>query len=226
MTLVQYPTQANLPGLGFGIKWTVEFFNMPSAVAVSGASIDLAYAATPLHTFELTYNFLRDQYGAAPLIPSVGQSEFKALMGFFMAVGGSAGRFTFLNPDDYTMTLQPLGTTDGVTSIWQIVRTLGTGAYAGSDGTEPVGVVDTTQPVSVYLNGALVSSSVYAIVTTSPCNQLVQFIAPPTSGQSVEISCSYLYYCRFLENSLSFEKMYNDVWNATKVVIQSCRAGA
>ena len=80
MPLPVYPDRSVLPGLGFGVKWSPMFVNMPTAVASNGAEIDLGLAQYPLHEFELNYKFLHDwsaRSGAEAL-------EFKTLMGFFL----------------------------------------------------------------------------------------------------------------------------------------------
>lgn len=238
MTLAIYPPASDLPGLGYGVHWTVDFFNQPSAVAVSGASIDLALASTPLHTFELIYNFLRDGPIGSPLAAQLpasntyGTSEFRDMLGMFLSQQGSVGRFLFANPDDNFAVGQLIGTGNGSQQTFQIVRTLGSTAISFSyTGTEPVGYVDTvTSTPVVYGNTGsgpvVIPGSAYTISQTTPVNQTITFIGPPASGEIITMDFNYLYYCRFVGNSLTLEKMYNRVWMAQKVTIQSCRQGA
>ncbi len=206
---------ALLPGLTYNVNWAPEFFNMPSAIAASGASIDVALASAPLHTFELKYNFFRDY-----LAPS----EFKQMMGFWLRLGGTVGRFLFLNPDDNKVVGQAVATTDGVLSTFgPIPRTFGVGANSG---TEPVGALDLTATVNVYLNGVLQDPATYQLLTSAPCNQQVKFLSTPGAGLAISMDFSFFYYCRFADNQATFEKFMDKLWQLSKVSIQSCRAGA
>lgn len=233
MTLPIYPPAPDLPGLGYSVFWTPEFFNAPSAIAVSGASIDLALASTPLHTFELIYNFVRDgtplPAGGHPAFYS--NSEFKELMGFFLQMQGTPGRFLFSNPDDYFVTSQYVATANGTDrNYFPIQRRFGGGAHQFV-GTEPVGYVDTSNTVNVYLDTGggpvlKVYGVDYTIDQTMPCNQRIQFTNPPANGAVISIDCQYFYYCRLLDNKVTFEKYLNGIWRVQKVTIQSCRQGA
>jgi len=205
-----YPT---LPGLGFSVLWEPQFSNMPTAKSASGAELDLALAANPLHMFTLTYNFLRDR---------LGNLEFKTLMGFFLALNGNVGRFLFKNPDDCSVTQQAIGTTDGVAHTWQLVRTFGD---ANNSGTEPVGYVDLTQPFNVYFDGILQTPDTYTVAQTAPVNQELVFVGTPAAGHVITVDMTYFYYCKFSTANLSFEKFMHQLWSVKKVEIQSNRAG-
>lgn len=210
-----YPN--DLPGLAFDVTWSPQFFNLPTQTAASGADIDLALAAYPLHTFELTYAFLRD----GDIAP--GTSEFKRMMGFFLALGGTVGRFLFRNPDDNSVQGQVIGTTDGVNHLFgPLVRTFGT---EDASGTEPVGYLDLTKPFKLYLDGVWQDPSTYTIITTAPVDQQIQFNGVPTAGQVMTVDMSYFYYCKFADNASTFSKFLDQIWELQKITIHSCRAG-
>jgi len=205
----------NLPGLAFNVKWMPTFYNMPTQITASGAQIDLAYADTPTHEFELIYEFLRD---------GLGQNEFKRMMGFFLRLGGTVGRFLFKNVDDYQTIAENVGTTNGTSTLYgPIKRTFGSGDNVGI---EPIGYVDTTSPVRVYLNGVEQSSSIWELDQSTPGNIMIKFFAAPSASQVITIDCSYFYYCRFADNISSFEKFMNQLWQLSSIRIQSCRPGA
>lgn len=215
-----YPT---LPGLGYNVKWSPVFFNMPTETADSGADIDLALASTPLHDFELVYDFLRDR--SLPNFLTGGRNnEFRTLFAFFLQLQGTVGRFFFKNPDDHRVTQQAIGTTDGVNSVFgPLVRTFADGPYSA---TEPVGGVDTTKPFNVYLNGVLQDPVTYSVLTGTPLNQQIKFASTPTAGQSIAVDMSYYYYCKFKESTYTFEKFLDRLWLIQKVTLHSCRQGA
>ena len=212
-----YPDASLLPGLAFNVKWTPQFAFMQSQTTDTLADIDLSLAATPIHEFELTYEFLRDgsSWGA-------GSAEFRTMMGFLLLINGPPGRFFFKNPDDYTVTGQAIGTTDGTTNVWNIVRTFGYGANVGS---EMVGGVDTTQTVNVYLDGVLQSPSSYSILTVTPGQNQLQFAATPASGHAITMDFNFFYYCKFPE-AVTLEKFLNRVWAISSIKLRSCRPGA
>ncbi len=221
MALPIYPDRSVLPGLGYSVKWSPVFFNMPTQTTASGADIDLALAQYPLHDFELTYEFLHD-WSHRSLAES---REFRTLMGFHLMLGGTAGRFLFKNDDDCSVTQQYIGTGDGVTSTFVLQRTFGAGGYSG---TEPVGFVDLTQPFNVYLNTSAdaLGTGEYYVDTSSPVDQLLVFSTPPSLGQKVAVDMSYLYYCKLGANSLTFEKFMDRLWLLNKIQLHSCRPGA
>lgn len=219
MTLPTYPV--GFPGLAFPVKWTPQFFNAPTAIAATGAAIDIGLAATPLHNFELTYAAVRDTT-AAP-------SEFQQLMGFFLKIGGRIGRFGFHNPDDYLATAQVLATADGTTTVYGPLQR----QFGVVGASEPIGILDltvySTFPTlfaAVYLNGVLQAPSTYDWITTTPCNQQVSFHSAPGAGVVITVDLAYLYYCRFAEDIQTFEKFVDKWWMVSQVKLQSCRAGA
>ncbi len=218
MTLPFYPIALTvLPGLAPTVRWSPVFFNQ-SFKAQNGASIDIQLASTPLHNFEVSYNFLRD-------IGRANSPEFRIMLGFWMAIGGSAGRFLFQNPDDQSVTTQTIANGDGVTTAFTAIRTIGTSLGYG---TEPVGQWITTLPYNVYVNGVLkTAGSDYTINTAQPVNSTIVFSsAPPVGVNNITADFSYAYYCRFADDSLTFEKFIDQIWSAQSVKIQSCRLGA
>lgn len=214
-----YPT---LPGLTYDTTWSPTFYNMDTDKTVSGADIDLGIAQYPTHDFELTYAVLRNDFFGD--LNTYGGPEFKAMMGFFLMIGGTLGRFLFTNPDDNSVTAQPEFTTDGTTSVYgPVIRTFGTPVYNGS---EPVGVIDTGSTFNVYFDGVLQNPSTYTVLTGDPCNQQIQFHSTPTAGKAVTVDMTYFYYVKFPENTNTFRKFMNQLWSLEKVTLHSCRPGA
>jgi uncharacterized protein (TIGR02217 family) len=223
MTLPLFPLPIGLgPGGSTYVKWSPVFFNQ-SQKTVSGASIDVALASTPLHNFEFVYGFLRDQglLGA----PTFTGSEFKAVMGFFLSTGGSLGRFRFTNPDDNTVLAQPIGTGDGVTDVFTIVRTYGDPSVAVY--TEPVGWTHTTGTLNVYYNGGLRANGTdYVIDNSFPGSSRLSCMTTPNLASPITIDMTYDYYCKFTDDTMTHEKFISQLWTIGSVKIQSCRVGA
>lgn len=212
-----YPGQDLLPGLAFNVKWTPSFVNMPTDTSASGADIDLALAQYPLHDFELTYEFFHDWSSR-----SVRESqEFKTMMGFFLALGGTAGRFLFKNPDDCRVSKQPLS---GLPGTAPFVRSFGANGYFG---VEPVGCIDMNEQFTVYVTDSSGNTNTASSVggdLSTPGFQTIT--ADPDPGSVVSVDMSYYYYCKFDTNNVTFEKFMDRLWLTNSVKIHSCRPGA
>lgn len=215
MSLPVYPS---LSGLTFPIKWIPRFYNMKPQTTASGADIDLGLAANPLHDFELQYDFMRS---------SQGQVEFQTLMGFVLQMAGNPGRFLFSNPADNSVTGQAIGTGDGTTTTFTLVRTFGAGGFSGS---EPIGYVNSSS-LKVYDNGVLKNppgpGQDYSLSQTTAGAQTITFTSyTPASGHSITADFSFWYYCKFPSDAQEFDEFLNQLWTAQKVLIHSCRPGA
>jgi len=222
MALPIYPVYQ---GLTYDVKWSPVFF-VNTQKTQSGASVDVALASTPLHQFELVYNFLRD---SGPLGNALFTgSEFKGMMGFFLSLQGSGGRFLFDNPDDDNVTSQVIASSaqsDGVTDAWPLIRTFGDNTVG--TGTEQIGQIHTPGPTTnVYYNGVLKTLSVdYVFDTTIPGQNMLSLINIPPAGQPITMDYSYRYYCKFQDPTLTFNKFLSQVWALQSVKIESCRPG-
>lgn len=219
MPLPVYPGPQLLPGLTYSTKWTPAYFNQ-TATAASGADVDVGIALYPIHTFELTYAFLRDgpRWGDA-----LSALEFRTLMGFYQMMAGSRGRCLYRNPDDYRVYQNLIGTGDGETVTWTITRQFGANGYSA---VEPVGQVDTAAGVNVYLadSATPVDPTLYAIDTTSPVANTITFDTAPAAGAAIRIDMQFYYYCK-LPDAGTFEKFMARLWEINTVTLKSCRPG-
>jgi len=200
-----------------GLTYTVTkrpIWSTGSSRAGSGRTIRVGYYSVNLWEFELKYDFLPDRVGGTTA------NDLKALEGFFLlpAISGGLGGFLFDDADDDTVAGQIVGTTDGVNTTWTIVRQFATGSAL-----EPVGMVDTTRTVTVYLDGVPQSSASYDIVTSAPVNQQLRFHAAPSTGQVVTMDFSFFFYVRFQDDKLDFVKFVEKLWQQDKIVLESLR---
>ena len=110
-----------LPASSVNLDWTVTkapTFQTRVQRAVSGRELRALDYPYPLWQFSLGYEFLRDNIAA-------GYTELQALMGFYLSCRGAFGTFLYADPTDDKVTGQPIGTGDGSTTVFQLVRTLG-----------------------------------------------------------------------------------------------------
>lgn len=205
-----YPTLQ----LGFSVMKRPLWGNSVST-AGSGREVRLGYWEFPLWEWDLTYEYLPDYPGNG-----ITPSDLKTLMGFDLATQGLLLPFLFLDPDDNVVTAQPIGTTDGLTTIFTVFRTYG---IAPNVGTEPVGYLNMAQTFNVYLNGVLQSPSSYTVLQTLPVNQQIKFNAAPSAGQVITVDCSYYYYSRIGDDKIDFEKFLHQLWLLKKITLRSLR---
>lgn len=111
MSSLVYP--ANLPGLTFGSTRS-PVFNTGLQQALSSKESAIAYQQYPMMEFELQYEFLRDD---------ITPSQFQALVGLFMAVGGKYDSFLYVDPVFNTVVNMQFGVTDGTTLTYQTTAT-------------------------------------------------------------------------------------------------------
>lgn len=203
-----------LPGKSPKVDWATEFFNLDTQKAPNGAQVDLGLADTPLHTFTLNYNFMRDDFGFR---------EEMLFRGFFGAMRGNLIRFQFPFEKDFQVKRQKIGTTDGSTRIYTLTRTYGVGEASWS---EPIGYVDKTQPFNLYLGTTWQDPRDYTIDTTIPAKQQVIFGGVPTGGQDIFVDMNYNYYCKFEDPKLTLSQFLRMISSGEGIVLQSCRPGA
>jgi uncharacterized protein (TIGR02217 family) len=229
MSNLIYP---NLVGLAFNVVRRPKG-NTSVETHVSGRETRLGYWTYPMYEWDLTYSVLRD------FIPCPGftiPSELKRLEGFFLAVQGSLLGFYFQEPDDDHVVGQYLGTGDGTTTDFLLVRTWGDPTYTSPPSaglpfnsatvTEPVGDIDPA-PSVFYLNGLQQLAGAYTIKKPSPYNSSVSFVTAPAAGVVVTADLWYYFYVRFKDDTLDFEKFSGPpgagFWMIKKLTLVSLR---
>lgn len=216
MTIFIYPDPTPvMPTLnGFSVHKKPTFASV-LAEAVSGRAVMGTNAAFPLWDFELTYEVLRSQ--TQNRVPDTYYSpnvEFEAIASLFLACAGSYGRFWYDDPTDNSRTAQVIGTSDGVSLTWQIIRTYGIGSVSF---TEPVGGLNDSLPYTFYDNGSPVA------VTLANNNRTITFAAPITAGHLITGDFSYYFYCRFLEDGADFEQFMHNLWSLRTLRFRSVK---
>jgi len=174
-----------------GLTWTVvktPTFNTDIQESLAGREVRLQNFRNPIWEFTLSYEYLfndprsRDENQQTPL---------ETLIGFFLARGGQFDDF-LLNESDLTgraedsvYTGQPMGTGDGITTNFQLVRNVGGFAEAVQN---PMG-----QAATVYVAGTLKTANVDYFIS----NGMVSFLVPPPAGQAVTADFVFLHRVRF-----------------------------
>jgi uncharacterized protein (TIGR02217 family) len=192
-----------LPGQGFLVEKT-PVWSTTVRVAASGRQVRASQVSTPTWRFKVAYEVLRDR-------PS--QAELQRLYGFFNTRCGQLGSFYYYDPGDNAVAGQPVATADGVTTTFQLVRTVDAG-----------GVSPFTEPVYV-LNGApsvLVNGQPATGWSVGDYGQ-VSFSTPPAENAAISWSGSFLYWCRFSQDTLSPAQQVQSLWSLDGLQFESVK---
>ena len=191
---------------------------------VSGREVRDPQYVNPIWNFEITFSGL----DSGAVDRGLGAASLQTLMGFYLQMQGQYGSFLFYDPTDFQVSAQAFGTGDGVTTTFQLARSLGgflepivaplvaSGTIAFGGGQPSVSAA---APV-ITAAGATVSASNYSI--SSP-GGIVTFTTAPASGAALAWSGSYAFLCRFDADDMDFEQFMAAIWRAESVKLRSLR---
>ncbi len=207
-----------------GLTWDIvktPTFNTEIQESLAGREVRVQNFQNPIWEFTLHYEYLlndprfRDDTEATPL---------EALVGFFLARGGQFDDF-LLNESDLTNRLedsvysgQPVGTGNGVTTNFQLLRNVGGFMEAVQN--------PANQTATVYLNGtAKTQGSDYTIA-----NGLVTFTTAPPNGAAITADFTFLHRVRFHSGTsrsgkegIEFSNFYYQLYECKEVQLISVR---
>lgn len=171
----------------------------------------------PQWTFELTYEFLRDSPPANPGDPANpnGYSELEQIAGFYNARGGSFDSFLLDpgmltgDPDASTVTGAPVGTGDGVTTVFYLLRNCG-------------GFLDEVQapvgPVVISVDGVVAATG-----WTPGANGAITFGAAPASGAVITWDGAWQWPVCFAEDSLGLEQFMYQLYDLKTLKLEQVK---
>lgn len=194
MSNAVFPT---LPGLAWNVVRQPEFKTRVQK-SVSGREIRLAFMSSPMYTFKMSYNVLRQ---------TTGYNELKTIGGFFLSRMGSFDSFLYQDPTDYTITDQLFGVGDGVTKDFQLVRGYG---VSGSNFVEMVQNINGTPTIK---KAGVVQSTGWSVNSTG----MVSFSVAPASGQQLTWSGQFYYRVRFNNDVAEFNQFMKDLFEMKKL---------
>lgn len=156
-----------------GLAWDVQrkpIFSNKIATHTSGKETATAYYQNPKWEYTLTYDYLPD------FPKSVGDSDLRTLLGFFLNRRGRFDTWLYTDPDDNAVVAGFQKTFDGTSVEFDMVRSIG-GFY------EPIGQLNTG--LSVWLN---VTETGPIPDTPGPYTRTVTHAAAYVSTESVTIN--------------------------------------
>lgn len=210
-----------------GLAWNIvktPTFSTEIQESLAGREVRLQNFQNPIWEFTLTYEYLlndprsRDENEQTPL---------ETLVGFFLARGGQFDDF-LLNESDLTQRLedsvysgQPIGTGDGTTKNFQLVRNFG-------------GFMETcqnpaNQSATVYVSGRTPPLQVQGADYTVSLG-LVTFTNAPANGAAITADFTFLHRVRFHTGSsrsgkegIEFSNFYFNLYECKEVQLISVR---
>lgn len=197
-------TAAQVPGVSWSLT-AAPTLQTRIQRAVSGRELRIADYPYPLRQYALTFEVLRS---GAPFY------EFEAITALIVSCQGAAGTFLWQDPDDNVVTGQIIGTTDGTTTVYQLVRTWGS----------PLGGVSFTEPITgaphgltVYLSSGPEPPAPVGGWDVDPTTGLLTFSSAPPAGMQITATFSYYFRARFMSDAYSFEQFMFRLWSAKKI---------
>ena len=192
-----------LPGLGWNIVRTPTWATR-TQVSVSGKETRQADWSYPRYTWELSFDFLR----SAPSL-----AELQTLVGFVNQMQGGFNTFLYSDEDDNAVTGQSLGTGDGATVAFPLIRTFG--GYI-----EPVARVAAVQSVTVGGAAATVTVNYDA---GNESGSSVTFATPPAAGAEIVATFTYYWRCRFSADTTDFTKFASGLSSLSSLKFESVK---
>lgn len=206
--MIQPPAFPVLAGQGWSVHKRPTF-STRVASHVSGREVRRSNYAGALYEFEVIFDGLAS--GGAPALAGLGATSLATLMGFYLACQGQFGTFLYTDPSDSVARGQAIGTGDGATTGFTLVRALGGTA-------EPVGWV--TALSAVYLNGGPQAAGTTTLATPNT----LTFATAPAAGTAITADFAYAFVCRFLDDQEDFENVMSGLWQMQSLKFRSVRS--
>ena len=205
-----FPLLAAIPGQAIEVTRTAVWEGSEVVRAVSGKRTSISYWSNPIWEWTLKYNVLR-----AGTFQKTAFTEYQALVGFFNLRHGPYDSFLFDDTDDDTVTAQSIGTGDGSTTTFQLVRTMGSFV-------EPILAPHTI--TAVYGNGSPYSGGAYSVSSWGSATPgIVTFGSAPLNAVALTATFSYYWPVEFLDQTLSFNRFMTGLWSQDGVKLRSLK---
>lgn len=166
----------------------------------------------PTWDIEILFEGLKDQTQNqtpyAPFATPTAFTQYQTLVANWLMMYGQANVFGFWCEWDNSRANQIIGTGDGATYAFPVVRTWGSGALATE---AAVGLIGTVY--SLQVGGVTVPSTQYTVGRdTIYFIDAKGFIYPPANGATIKLTFSYYYLCHFVSDEQDFEEFAKNRW--------------
>lgn len=195
-----------LPGLEWDLTKT-PMFNTKIMQSVNGRELRASYQAVPKYQISMSFAFLRE---------SKGRKELQQLEGFFLERRGSFDSFLFKMPDDNEFQCTFIG--DGVQTSFQLYKQINTTQiplqHTQADQSEDPLMWDEVASKPMWSDP---DDQMWLLQFGITTNGLLQMPIPLAAGESITISGTYYYRCRFADDEQQYTNFMSKLWKAGKV---------
>ncbi|EMJ3293002.1 DUF2460 domain-containing protein [Acinetobacter baumannii] len=195
-----------LPGLEWDLTKT-PMFNTKIMQSVNGRELRASYQAVPKYQISMSFAFLRE---------SKGRNELQQLEGFFLERRGSFDSFLFKMPEDNEFQCTFVG--DGVQTSFQLYKQINTTQIP----LQHTQAEQSEDPLMWSENASKLmwsdpESQMWLLQFGITTNGLLQMPIPLAAGESITISGTYYYRCRFADDEQQYTNFMSKLWKAGKV---------
>lgn len=195
-----------LPGLEWDLTKT-PMFNTKIMQSVNGRELRASYQAVPKYQISMSFAFLRE---------SKGRKELQQLEGFFLERRGSFDSFLFKMPEDNEFQCTFIG--DGVQTSFQLYKQINTTQiplqHTQAEQSEDPLMWDEVASKPMWSEP---DEQMWLLQFGITTNGLLQMPIPLAVGESITISGTYYYRCRFADDEQQYTNFMSKLWKAGKV---------
>ncbi|WP_288404543.1 DUF2460 domain-containing protein [uncultured Acinetobacter sp.] len=195
-----------LPGLEWDLTKT-PMFNTKIMQSVNGRELRASYQAVPKYQISMSFAFLRE---------SKGRKELQQLEGFFLERRGSFDSFLFKMPEDNEFQCTFVG--DGVQTSFQLYKQINTTQiplqHTQAEQSEDPLMWDEVASKPMWSDP---DDQMWLLQFGITTNGLLQMPIPLAAGESVTITGTYYYRCRFADDEQQYTHFMSKLWKAGKV---------
>lgn len=195
-----------LPGLDWDLTKT-PMFNTKIMQSVNGRELRASYQAVPKYQISMSFAFLRE---------SKGRKELQQLEGFFLERRGSFDSFLFKMPEDHEFQCTFIG--DGVQTSFQLYKQIDTTQiplqHTQAEQSEDPLMWDEVASKPMWSDP---DDQMWLLQFGITTNGLLQMPIPLAAGESITISGTYYYRCRFADDEQQYTNFMSKLWKAGKV---------
>ncbi len=195
-----------LPGLEWDLTKT-PMFNTKIMQSVNGRELRASYQAVPKYQISMSFAFLRE---------SKGRKELQQLEGFFLERRGSFDSFLFKMPEDNEFQCTFIG--DGVQTSFQLYKQINTTQiplqHTQAEQSEDPLMWDEVTSKPMWSDP---DDQMWLLQFGITNNGLLQMPIPLAAGESITITGTYYYRCRFADDEQQYTHFMSKLWKAGKV---------
>lgn len=193
-----------------GLEWDLSkkpIFNTKIMTSVNGRELRASYQAVPKYEISLSFAFLRENKG---------KNELQQLESFFIERRGAFDSFLFKMPEDNEYSCSYIG--DGSSTSFQLYKNMHTTQIPLAhtqefESEDPLmWADDLDQPMWTDLN-----EKMWEIQYSISKNGFISLPVPLAEGDTLTVSGTYYYRCRFADDEQQYTNFMSKLWKANKV---------